>query len=66
MAGRVVMPLHNIDAQLIGYVGRWPGDPGKERPKYKGLPQVFQSFGVRSAKRWRCVAIPCLCRLALR
>ncbi len=35
MAGRIAIPLHNTGGQLIGYAGRWPGEPPEERPKYK-------------------------------
>ena len=41
MAGRIVIPLHNIGGELIGYAGRWPGDPPDENtPKYL-LPKKF-------------------------
>jgi len=40
MSGRIVIPIHNIGGSLVGYAGRWPGPPDKERPKYK-LPKDF-------------------------
>ena len=40
MSGRIVIPIHNIEGALVGYAGRWPGAPDKERPKYK-LPKDF-------------------------
>lgn len=41
MSGRVVIPIHNIDGQLVAYCGRLPGPPAADRPKYK-LPTGFK------------------------
>jgi DNA primase len=41
MAGRVVIPIHNPDGDIVAYAGRWPGVPPKETPKYK-LPAGFR------------------------
>jgi DNA primase len=41
MSGRVVIPIHNVTGELVGYVGRWPGEPVEDRPKYK-LPAGFK------------------------
>ena len=41
MAGRVVIPIHNVDAKIVAYAGRWPGEPPNEMPKYK-LPAGFK------------------------
>ena len=41
MSGRVVIPIHNTEGQLIGYCGRWPGKPPDDRPKYR-LPNGFK------------------------
>ncbi len=41
MSGRIVIPINNPDGDLVGYVGRWPGAPPEERPKYK-LPAGFK------------------------
>jgi DNA primase len=42
MAGRVVIPIHDIAGKLVGYAGRWPGEePPEKRPKYK-LPEGFK------------------------
>ena len=43
MAGRIVIPIHNAEGDLVGYVGRWPGEPPEERPKYK-LPKGFHKL----------------------
>jgi DNA primase len=42
MTGRVVIPIHNAEGQLVAYAGRWPGTPPDElSPKYK-LPPGFR------------------------
>jgi len=41
MSGRIAIPIHNIKGELVGYAGRWPGTPPKERPKYR-LPDGFK------------------------
>jgi DNA primase len=41
MSGRIVIPINNKEGELVGYVGRWPGTPPDERPKYK-LPTGFK------------------------
>lgn len=41
MSGRIVIPIHNKDGELVGYGGRWPGQPPEDRPKYK-LPVGFK------------------------
>ncbi len=41
MSGRIVIPIHNAHGALIGYAGRWPGQPPEGRPKYK-LPNGFR------------------------
>ncbi len=41
MSGRVVIPIKNAQGGLVGYCGRWPGEPPDERPKYK-LPNGFK------------------------
>jgi DNA primase len=41
MSGRVVIPIHNVEGQLIAYAGRLPGPATEDRPKYK-LPNGFK------------------------
>ena len=42
MTGRIVVPIHNAEGQLVAYAGRWPGTPPDEdTPKYK-LPPGFR------------------------
>jgi DNA primase len=41
MVGRVVIPIYNARGELVAYVGRWPGEPEGDTPKYK-LPPGFK------------------------
>jgi DNA primase len=42
MTGRIVVPIHNADGQLVAYAGRYPGTPpDDDTPKYK-LPPGFR------------------------
>ncbi len=43
MSGRIVIPVHNEQGELVAYAGRWPGDEGwpEGEGKYK-LPPKFQ------------------------
>jgi DNA primase len=41
LAGRIAIPIHDLGGHLVGYAGRWPGQPPEERPKYK-LPKGFR------------------------
>lgn len=42
MTGRIVIPIHNANAQLMAYAGRFPGTPeDDDTPKYK-LPPGFR------------------------
>ncbi len=42
MTGRIVVPIHNAEGQLVAYAGRWPSKPPDEdTPKYK-LPPGFR------------------------
>ncbi len=45
MQGRIVIPLHNERGELVGYAGRWPGEPPEGEPKYK-FPPKFHKSGV--------------------
>jgi DNA primase len=54
MSGRVVIPIHNAKSELVGYVGRWPGQPPDERPKYKlptGFHKMVEVFNLHRAIR---------------
>jgi DNA primase len=41
MVGRIVIPIHNVNGEVVAYAGRWPGDPPEGAPKYK-LPTGFK------------------------
>lgn len=41
MAGRIAIPIHNAAGEIVAYVGRWPGEPPQDTPKYK-LPPGFR------------------------
>ena len=42
MTGRIVIPIHNAEGQLVAYAGRWPGTPADaDTPRYK-LPPGFR------------------------
>lgn len=41
MVGRIAIPIHNVKGELVAYVGRWPGEPAEDTPKYK-LPPGFR------------------------
>ncbi len=41
MAGRIAIPIHNLEGSVVAYAGRFPGEPPGNTPKYK-LPQGFR------------------------
>jgi DNA primase len=41
MAGRIAIPIHNPEGQVVAYAGRYPGEPAEDTPKYK-LPPGFR------------------------
>lgn len=41
MADHIAIPIHNSNGEVVGYAGRWPGEPAEDAPKYK-LPQGFR------------------------
>lgn len=41
MSGRIAIPIHNPEGEVVAYAGRWPGEPPKDTPKYK-LPPGFR------------------------
>ena len=45
MAGRVAIPIHNEQGELVAYAGRWPGEPPDGEGKYK-LPTGFHKSRV--------------------
>ena len=55
MTGRIVVPIHNAEGQLVAYAGRWPGTPSDEdTPKYKlppGFRKAQEVFNLHRAMR---------------
>jgi len=55
MTGRIVVPIHNAERQLVAYAGRWPGTPPDEdTPKYKlppGFRKAQEVFNLHRAMR---------------
>jgi DNA primase len=55
MTGRIVVPIHNAEGQLVAYAGRWPGTPPDEdTPKYKlppGFRKAQEVFNLHRAMR---------------
>jgi DNA primase len=47
MRGRIAIPVHDTDGNLVAYAGRWPGDAGwpEGEGKYK-LPKGFEKSAV--------------------
>lgn len=41
LRGYVAIPIRNREGQLVAYIGRWPGKPEGDTPKYK-LPKGFR------------------------
>lgn len=41
LTGWIAIPIHNAEAQLVAYAGRWPGKPPEGTPKYR-LPRGFR------------------------
>src|SRR5664279_109007 len=41
MVGRIAIPIQNEEGNVVAYVGRWPGEPPGDTPKYK-LPPGFR------------------------
>ena len=42
MRKRVIFPIHNIEGELVAYVGRWPGDPMPSGKRKYLLPKDFK------------------------
>ncbi len=41
LRGYLAIPIRNREGKLVAYMGRWPGDPPADTPKYK-LPKGFR------------------------
>jgi DNA primase len=56
MAGRIAVPIHNLDGQVVAYAGRYAGDPPDGTPKYKlppGFRKSLEIFNLDRAKKER-------------
>ena len=52
--GRIVIPIHDDQGQLIAYAGRWPGNDAPEgEPKYKFPPNFHKSLVLYNLHRAR-------------
>jgi len=51
LAGRIAIPIHNVRGDLVGYAGRWPGNPLERRSKYKFLNKHWTSSEVFNLHR---------------
>ena len=51
MANRVVIPIHNAAGELVAYVGRWPGDPPEDTPKYLLPPRFHKQLEIFNLHR---------------
>jgi DNA primase len=45
MKGRIAIPIHNENGELVAYAGRWPGEPPEGEARYK-LPVGFVKTAV--------------------
>jgi len=53
LAGRIAIPIHNGNGELVAYAGRWPGQPPQQKPKYqlpKGFRKSLEVFNLHRAK----------------
>ncbi len=49
---RIAIPIHNLNGQLVAYIGRWPGIPPEGKEKYKfpeGFKKSLEIFNVHRA-----------------
>jgi DNA primase len=57
MGGRIAIPIRNVQAQLVGYIGRWPGEPPKGEARYK-LPKGFHKsnelYNIHTVHEFNC------------
>jgi len=57
MDGRICVPIHNTEGELVAYAGRWPADSGwpEGEGKYKFPPKFGKSqelFNLHRAVKW--------------
>ena len=57
MKGRVVIPIWNVQGELVAYAGRWPGnEPPEGEGKYKLPPGFHKSLEVFNLHRAKACA----------
>ena len=50
LTGRIAIPIHNVNGELVAYTGRWPGDPPDGKDKYKfpeGFSKSLEVFNIQ-------------------
>lgn len=54
MAGRIAIPIHNPDGEVVAYAGRLIGEPNNDNPKYKlppGFKKSLELFNIDRASK---------------
>jgi len=51
MAGRITIPIHSMEGQVVAYAGRHVGDPPEGTPKYKLPPGIRKSLELSNLDR---------------
>jgi DNA primase len=54
MAGRIAIPIHNANGEVVAYAGRLIGEPSDENPKYKlppGFKKSLELFNIDRASK---------------
>lgn len=54
MAGRIAIPIHNPNGEIVAYAGRLIGEPSDENPKYKlppGFKKSLELFNIDRASK---------------
>jgi DNA primase len=52
MGGRIAVPIHGAGGELVGYAGRWPGEPPEGSPRWllpRGFDPSSEVFSLRRA-----------------
>ncbi len=57
MAGRIAIPIHNDDGELVAYAGRWPSQPPEGEAKYKLPPGFHKSLVVYNLDKAKRLAL---------
>jgi len=53
LKGRIAIPVHNEEGELVAYAGRYPGDPPEEESKYIFPPNFKKSYVIFNLNRVR-------------